>query len=250
MKTKYILSIICLSFFVLISCTKDDNCETIYCNKGIQNHETCQCDCPKGFSGVHCQTDEIILALLNSGRTPKAIFDEGIPLERLYGQNYMDGVIFYLDTVDGNGLIAAPEDQSISAKWGCESLDISGLQNSTTFPPPIPDTEEGARIGAGKANTDAILAQCLPNPNISYTVAEAAKLCRSKGEDWFLPSRGELNLMFTNLKKKEHGNFTEDWYWSSTEYNNFNAWIQDFKGGFQIGHGKFWGVRVRAVRAF
>lgn len=232
------------------ACNKDDQCGIIICNKGKLNPETCKCDCPDGFSGENCQIDDNIQSLLKAGRTPFSLFKEGISLDRLYGQSYLGGLIFYLDTISGKGMVASPEDLSKSAIWGCASIDLPGAKNCITFPPPIPDIEVGARIGDGKVNTYAILTECLPITNISISDTEAAKLCRAKGENWFLPSRDELNLMYINLKKNGHGKFEENWYWSSSEFNNFNAWMQDFKGGFQIGHGKFWDLRVRAVCEF
>ena len=46
------------------------------------------------------------------------------------------------------------------------------------------------------------------------------------------------------------GGFANNYYWSSTEYNNFNAWSQNFNYGTQ-GYGNMNDyLYVRAVRAF
>ena len=68
--------------------------------------------------------------------------------------------------------------------------------------------------------------------------------------DWHLPSKEELNALFVNLKQVGVGGFADYYYWSSTEYNNSYAWIQDFDGGKQYDDYKSDKYYVRAVRAF
>ena len=71
-------------------------------------------------------------------------------------------------------------------------------------------------------------------------------------DDWFLPSKDELELMYKNLKKQRHGGFAPEWYWSSSEDDNyFSAWMQRFDDGRQSNdYAKDNYFRVRAVRAF
>ncbi len=40
------------------------------------------------------------------------------------------------------------------------------------------------------------------------------------------------------------------YYWSSTEDDTFNAWLQNFDDGFQLDYNKGYSNYVRAVRAF
>jgi hypothetical protein len=42
--------------------------------------------------------------------------------------------------------------------------------------------------------------------------------------------------------------FEQDWYWTSTQYSKYGAFIQDFLYGDQHGNGKKAELRVRAVR--
>jgi hypothetical protein len=69
-------------------------------------------------------------------------------------------------------------------------------------------------------------------------------------DDWFLPSKDELNLMYRNLKEQNLGGFSEDYYWSSSENNAGRAWYQDFLNGFQGNTNRNNLNRVRPVRAF
>ncbi len=208
------------------------------------------CDKDDSFTRVDCEIDQKIQASLNEGKTPITLYKEGISFNWLFGHMYLGGLIFYLDTISGEGLVAASEDQSADAYWGCEMVDIPGSKNCTIYPIPIPDFEDGAKTGDGKVNTDAILSECVPYPITVFLVPAAAKSCRDKGQDWFLPSRNELNLMYINLKKNGCGNFENDEYWTSTEYGKSDAWVQDFERGFQAPLFKGWPCRVRAVREF
>jgi hypothetical protein len=102
-------------------------------------------------------------------------------------------------------------------------------------------------IGTGKANTQKIV-------DMLGDGCYAAKLCYSMTlngySDWFLPSKDELNLMYENLYLKGIGSFEPDVYWSSSGYDASLAWYQSFVNGHQIDGGKYYGGRVRAVRAF
>ncbi|OQK15437.1 hypothetical protein AU255_18385 [Methyloprofundus sedimenti] len=66
--------------------------------------------------------------------------------------------------------------------------------------------------------------------------------------DWFLPSLNELTLLY--YQRGLVGNFKSENYWSSTEYNNFYAWIQSFGIGGQSTRTKNTIFRIRAIRAF
>ncbi len=65
-------------------------------------------------------------------------------------------------------------------------------------------------------------------------------------DDFYLPSRRELRLLWTNVPEL----FTKAWYWSSTQYAPlpFNAWGQNFGNGNQSYYHKSYAGRARAVR--
>jgi hypothetical protein len=72
-----------------------------------------------------------------------------------------------------------------------------------------------------------------------------------KFRDWRLPTKYELNEMYVNLHQQGLGGFANDFYWSSTEDDNSNAWVQDFDNGNQFNVNKVNNFNyVRAVRAF
>ena len=84
---------------------------------------------------------------------------------------------------------------------------------------------------------------------------DAKKACENyvsvSGEsDWYLPSRFELNILYVNLRKNGLGGFTNNFYWSSTDYDDLSAWGQNFASGLHLDYGKVFGNYVYTVRAF
>lgn len=155
------------------------------------------------------------------------------------GESYGGGIVFYTYDNGQHGLIAASTDLSTNCIWYNTSFKITG----TT----------GDGFGAGAMNTAMLVAgQINDNPNGHF----AAKICADYSVtiggitygDWYLPSKYELNLLY--LQKNKVGNFSLGFYWSSTEYDNTEAWYQLFEFGNQHHNGKNYPVYVRAVRAF
>jgi len=83
----------------------------------------------------------------------------------------------------------------------------------------------------------------------AMTVCEELEL--NGYNDWHLPDKEELNALYTNLKSQGASDFANDSYWSSSEYNNYYAWRQNFKTGRTDRRGnKTKKNYVRAVRKF
>ena len=162
------------------------------------------------------------------------------------GDSHQGGIVFYLDG-NGGGLIAAPTDQSTGTNWGCIGSIISGA--------------DGTAIGTGSQNTIDIEVGCTANGTAADICANLTLVGFS---DWFLPSSDEINLIWQNLADSDGngvntgqsdpnniGGFDNSYYWSSTESDNNNAWIQSFiNGSWGGGNSKASSHRVRAVRAF
>ncbi len=91
----------------------------------------------------------------------------------------------------------------------------------------------------------------LPGGN-NYTWEAAKKACKELNEngynDWYLPSKDELNHLYIN--RSAVGGFADDVYWSSSEDSADNAWSRYFSSGIQYGSNKYYEWRVRPVRAF
>jgi len=83
----------------------------------------------------------------------------------------------------------------------------------------------------------------------------ALELCESNAyhgkNDWYLPARDELHLLWKNraaINANAAGAFTTAQYWSSSEYNTFNAWYQTFVDGGVANIAKTNSYDVRCVR--
>ena len=69
--------------------------------------------------------------------------------------------------------------------------------------------------------------------------------------DWRLPTKRELNLMYVVYNSGNGASLNANYYWSSTEYDYYNAWEQYFGDGDQFYYTKDYMTDfVRAVRAF
>ena len=69
--------------------------------------------------------------------------------------------------------------------------------------------------------------------------------------DWFLPSLGELNLLYGNKNEVGMESVTST-FWSSSQFSGGggSAWYQDFANSDRLGSNKNYTDAVRAVRAF
>ena len=103
----------------------------------------------------------------------------------------------------------------------------------------------------GKSNTDKVMARA---DSENYP---AFQWCRAKGDEWYLPSLEELELLY---KVKDKVNKTlidksmkelSGRYWSSMEISEISAWLVPMSdGGDTFNDYKFANLYVRAVSAF
>jgi len=162
---------------------------------------------------------------------------------KIGGTGPAGGIIFYDQGAVINGwryLEAAPAVAEFEEKWGAFRKNVTGTKKD---------------IGTGKDNTKNI-ARFLNSIGEKDKAAQRCIALNINGyNDWFLPSRDELNLMYVNLHKKGLGGFQNEAYWSSSQYDAYNfdcVWYQYFHIGLQQ-HSLFDKndpFRVRAVRAF
>jgi len=146
------------------------------------------------------------------------------------------GFIFYINpnyVTDGwKYLEVAPSDTSSNSRW---SVAV-GLVGTVTA------------IGKGQTNTNVIVS--------GITGESSAKLCNNlvlgSYSDWFLPSKDELHLIYTNLKAFGVGSFPGGAYWNSSEFDANNAMCENLANGYQYHGTKIIGsnMSVRCVRAF
>ena len=163
------------------------------------------------------------------------------------GELFGGGVVFYVDHTGSHGLICSVVDLSTGMAWS----NITAVMIGTA----------AQSFWNGLSNSNAIIAQT------GHTIS-AAKLCLDYTNadygtgifsDWYLPSSGELTLLFNDhfqVQKtlETDGNastliISKNGYWSSTEGDANNAIL--FGIGYQETNSKhytdYW---VRAVRSF
>jgi hypothetical protein len=77
---------------------------------------------------------------------------------------------------------------------------------------------------------------------------KAMSLCDERGEGWRLPTKKELNKLFSAKFKVDF--LTADYYWSSTEDNVSYSWGIRLNDGVTSRYDKLFSFYVRAVRSF
>ncbi|MHB9296735.1 hypothetical protein PilKf_02510 [Pillotina sp. SPG140] len=170
------------------------------------------------------------------------------PAQPVYTQLYnvgdtgpAGGIIFFDMgfAIDGwRYLEAAPKDFQVAVRWG-------------------PNGNVGANqvvLGSGKQNTELIISTHGKETVGAAQMATADAASYTGYDDWFLPSKDELDLLYKNLKVKGLGGFGSGWYWSSSEIGD-SAWRQQFSDGSQDGDHLSYGTKpnahsVRAIRRF
>jgi len=143
------------------------------------------------------------------------------------GDTCLGGKVFYVS--GGHGLVAMTSDTSASAQWGCYGTTITGADSNTD----------------GAQNTIDIVNGCAE-------ASRAARLCSdlSSGSysDWYLPAKDQLHTLYG--QRAVVGGFTANGYWSSTESNSTDAWLQNINTGYQGTLSKNAAYYVRCIRSF
>ena len=148
------------------------------------------------------------------------------------------GIVFYDKGDDNDGwryLEAAPEEAEFRAMWRVQGTEVANTQET---------------IGSGRSNTQLIVETFKHAAGEWDTAAQTADEMAFNGfDDWFLPSKAELDQMYGNLKRKNLGSFKNEWYWSSSIRNDYPR-RQSFSDG-NMGEGnstnKYY---VRPIRQF
>ena len=107
---------------------------------------------------------------------------------------------------------------------------------------------DGTAIGTGLQNTIDIVNNCTSSTGYAASVCDSLLL--NGYTDWFLPSKEELHLMYSNLKLFGTGNFSNSAYWSSSEMTSVFAWQVIFTNGLTQGTSKNSFALVRPIRVF
>ena len=101
------------------------------------------------------------------------------PVDSLYGKTYQGGLIFYVDTTDFYGIVAAPTDISSGVPWSLNNDIIPGTHDAS-----IISSSLSIVNNQGPGNYAAYL--CDTSTLNGYT-------------NWYLPSSGAVEQMYLNL---------------------------------------------------
>jgi len=191
------------------------------------------------------------------------IADKNIKLQLIYEtkNNYKigdtgpaKGIIFYDKGKYSLGwrYIEVSKNDLKDSEWGCAGSAISTARN--------PEIGSGYFNTAQIINYHDLLANYYTNPAVCNSINNGSLLAKDVilfnqdiYDDWFLPSYGELELIYKNLYLNNLGNFTDSNYWSSTEADQNSAFTISFKTGEKITTPKIPeknSTKARAVRYF
>lgn len=124
--------------------------------------------------------------------------------------------------------------------------------------------EQGTEIGCGATNTATLVASMgdaafLSSKTNTSKDVYAAKVCadysvsvgKNVYDDWFLPSKDEMSLLYNFAKENDLlDKFASYDYWTSSEAEDGESWLQNFACGSQYEYGKDDVNYVLPIRAF
>ena len=113
-------------------------------------------------------------------------------------------------------------------------------------------------FGMGEANTSKIVQRYRGG---NYPARYASTFVFGGYNDWYLPSKEELRLVYRTLgtATPRLGNLGKSFYWTSSEYDLNNAWTVNFKDGQEFDREKWRvpdaaigmkAIRTRPIRSF
>lgn len=149
------------------------------------------------------------------------------------GQNYGGGVVFYVDQTGMHGLVVDTTNQ-LGVKAWCLGSPTATNATSTA-------------LGNGDENSELIVST---TGNGNYAAFECENLFLNGHDDWFLPSKEELNLIYQEKAAGKINGLNADFYWTSSETSSTGAWSQSFMNGANSSAHKSGNYGVCAVRAF
>jgi len=138
-----------------------------------------------------------------------------------------------------------------------ETLKAGGQVDPPLAEPKIGDQMPDGTIFAGiSPETNQPMYAPSSDAPLTYTFNEAKayakKLDEDGHQDWRVPTKAELNLLFNN--RAAIGGFClagddlAGWYWSSSPAASWGAWAQRFSDGSQGDSDKTFSVSLRCVR--
>ncbi|MCO3711303.1 hypothetical protein QOU43_07655 [Pseudomonas aeruginosa] len=140
------------------------------------------------------------------------------------GQPLADGTFFGRHWLNGKeyAYIDLGKSAEFTGEWGEYGQDVRGAVSYRD----------------GASNTAAMAEAGSPT----------AKQALEIGAGVFIPSALELALLFSAKQAGELSGFSDRWYWSSTQYSAYYAFLAYFSGGHTNDIGKGYDLRVRPVR--
>ncbi|MCB0771374.1 MAG: hypothetical protein KDC00_13320, partial [Flavobacteriales bacterium] len=177
------------------------------------------------------------------------------------------GIVFYVDGTGEHGLMAQLTDNA-EDEWGCSSFSTTtsanvgeGTNNRSNYQLARNQFDQAAEA-AYQVEYDLKRACCLQYfeiiqggcPNCGYAVyitpCPNGDGAIGQTGDWYMPSSGELNLMYTNLHQNGLGNFSAQSYWSSTQASQTQGAAVSFSNGNNFNAVKSANYHVRRIKAF
>ncbi len=149
------------------------------------------------------------------------------------GQSFGGGVVFYVDQYGTHGLVVDTLNQIGQKAW-CTGTPATTNATATA-------------LGMGDNNSEMIVTTTGTG---NYAAMACEDLVLNGFDDWFLPSKEELNLLYQQKAEGKIHGLPADFYWSSSETSTTGAWSQSFMNGANSSAHKSGNYGVCAVRAF